>query len=258
MRLTALRLYNPGCETARLRNFGHEHRHSANPARIDAVYNMTETDVRQQGPFLAKANRHLRLNFIDGYGVAGCIPTTGRYSAHPLPRAAAKGQESAGRRARLIGRERSPHAATRNNGVAVLVAGQGAGRRGGIALATGCPAGNAVPLERIAKNPARSGVRVFPEPRKGLLPMVKNRSPKALNSHAPAGRHFTTGLEKTCPVDAMSTPTKLRGRGMGPAIRDQMNTGASQGRSFLLSLVVTGDILLPFLIRGDCPISLTP
>ena len=46
--IEALRRYTPGCEGARLRNFGMT-LGIRDTRKIDAVYNMTEHDVREQG-----------------------------------------------------------------------------------------------------------------------------------------------------------------------------------------------------------------
>ena len=45
-----MRRYTPGCETARLRNFGMTIG-IRDTRKIDAVYNLTEADVREQGRF---------------------------------------------------------------------------------------------------------------------------------------------------------------------------------------------------------------
>ncbi len=55
--IEALRRYMPGCETARLRNFGMTIG-IRDTRKIDAAYNMTETDVREQGKF-EELHRHL-------------------------------------------------------------------------------------------------------------------------------------------------------------------------------------------------------
>ena len=77
--IEALRRYMPGCEGARLRNFGMSIG-IRDTRKIDAVYNMTETDVREQGRFDDTIG--IYPEFIDGYGVL-ILPTTGRYMQIP-------------------------------------------------------------------------------------------------------------------------------------------------------------------------------
>ena len=48
--------------------------------KIDAVYNLTEADVREQGRFQDSIG--IYPEFIDGYGVL-VLPTTGRYLQIP-------------------------------------------------------------------------------------------------------------------------------------------------------------------------------
>ena len=57
MAIEALRRYMPGCESARLRNFGMTIG-IRDTRKIDAAYNMTETDVREQGK-IRGFHRHL-------------------------------------------------------------------------------------------------------------------------------------------------------------------------------------------------------
>ena len=77
--IEALRRYTPGCESARLRNFGMTIG-IRDTRKIDAVYNLTETDVRDQGRFDDSIG--IYPEFIDGYGVL-ILPTTGRYLQIP-------------------------------------------------------------------------------------------------------------------------------------------------------------------------------
>ena len=67
--IEALRRYTPGCERARLRNFGMT-LGIRDTRKIDAVYNMTERDVREQGRFDDSIG--IYPEFIDGYGVLSC------------------------------------------------------------------------------------------------------------------------------------------------------------------------------------------
>ena len=122
MAIEALRRYAPGCDGVRLRNFGMT-LGVRDTRKIDAAYNMTETDVRQQARF--EDSIGIYPEFIDGYGVL-ILPTTGRYMHIPyrslLPKKV-KGLLVAGR---ATGGDRIAHAATRNM-ACCAVAGQGAG-----------------------------------------------------------------------------------------------------------------------------------
>src|SRR5262249_59778163 len=84
--IEALRRYTPGCRTARLRNFGMTIG-IRDTRKIDAVYNLTEQDVRGEARFGDSIG--IYPEFIDGYGVL-ILPTTGRYLHIPyralLPR----------------------------------------------------------------------------------------------------------------------------------------------------------------------------
>jgi len=120
--IEALRRYMPGCSGVRLRNFGMS-LGIRDTRKLDAVYNMTEADVREQGRF--EDSIGIYPEFIDGYGIL-ILPTTGRYMQIPyrsmLPRNV-KGLLVTGR---ATGGDRIAHAATRNMSCCA-VAGQGAG-----------------------------------------------------------------------------------------------------------------------------------
>ena len=122
MAIDALRRFAPGCESVRLRNFGMT-LGVRDTRKIDAVYNMTEADVRHQARF--EDSIGIYPEFIDGYGIL-ILPTTGRYMHIPyrslLPKKI-KGLLVAGR---ATGGDRIAHAATRNM-ACCAVAGQGAG-----------------------------------------------------------------------------------------------------------------------------------
>ena len=77
--IEALRRYTPGCERVRLRNFGMSIG-IRDTRKIDARYNLTEADVREQGRFPDSIG--IYPEFIDGYGVL-VLPTTGRYLQLP-------------------------------------------------------------------------------------------------------------------------------------------------------------------------------
>ena len=101
--------------------------------KIDAAYNMTETDVREQGKF--EDSIGIYPEFIDGYGVL-ILPTTGRYMQVPYRAMLPQKIENLLVAGRAIGGDRIAHAATRNM-ACCAVAGQGAGVAAAIAIRLG-------------------------------------------------------------------------------------------------------------------------
>lgn len=122
MAVEAMRRYNPGCEAARLRNFGMT-LGVRDTRKIDAVYNMTSTDVREQGRFDDSVG--IFPEFIDGYGIL-ILPTTGRYFQVPYRTMLVKDVDNLLVAGRATGGDRDSHAATRNM-MCCTVTGQGAG-----------------------------------------------------------------------------------------------------------------------------------
>ncbi len=120
--VAAMRAYNPGCENARLRNFGMT-LGIRDTRKIDAVYNMTAHDVREQGRFDDSIG--IFPEFIDGYGIL-ILPTTGRYFQVPYRTTIPQGVENLLVAGRATGGDRDSHAATRNM-MCCTVTGQGAG-----------------------------------------------------------------------------------------------------------------------------------
>ena len=129
MAIEALKQFMPGCEGAKLRNFGMT-LGIRDTRKIDAHYNMTEHDVREQGRFVDSIG--IFPEFIDGYGIL-ILPTTGRYFQIPyrtlLPDTV-KHLICAGR---ITGGDRVSHAATRNM-MCCTVTGQGAGVAAALAV----------------------------------------------------------------------------------------------------------------------------
>jgi ribulose 1,5-bisphosphate synthetase/thiazole synthase len=151
--IEALRRYTPGCGGARLRNFGMTIG-IRDTRKIDAIYNMTAHDVREQARFDDSVG--IYPEFIDGYGVL-ILPTTGRYMHVPyrcmLPRRI-KNLLVTGR---AIGGDRIAHAATRNM-ACCAVAGQGAG----IAAAQSIRSGRSldqIDMAQLQAELQRQGVR---------------------------------------------------------------------------------------------------
>jgi len=120
--IAALRHAMPGCAGARLRNFGMT-LGVRDTRKIDAVYNMTEHDVREQGRFDDSIG--IYPEFIDGYGVL-VLPTTGRYMQMPYRTMLPKGVRNLLVPGRSSGGDRISHAATRNMACCAVL-GQGAG-----------------------------------------------------------------------------------------------------------------------------------
>lgn len=118
----AMRRHHPGCETARLRNFGMT-LGVRDTRKIDARYNMTETDVRDQGRFDDSIG--IFPEFIDGYGLL-ILPTTGRYFQVPWRTMLPRNVGNLLVAGRATGGDRVSHAATRNM-MCCTVTGQGAG-----------------------------------------------------------------------------------------------------------------------------------
>jgi hypothetical protein len=137
--IEALKRYTPGCERARLRNFGMTIG-IRDTRKIDAVYNMTENDVRHEARFDDTIG--IYPEFIDGYGVL-VLPTTGRYMHIPFRSMLPKRVQNLLVTGRAIGGDRIAHAATRNM-ACCAVAGQGAGVAAALSLR------NAGELDRLA------------------------------------------------------------------------------------------------------------
>ena len=130
--IEALRRYTPGCTGARLRNFGMT-LGIRDTRKIDAVYNMTERDVRDQGRFEDAIG--IYPEFIDGYGVL-VLPTTGRYFQLPFRNVVPKGVRNLLVAGRSSGGDRISHAATRNMSCCAVL-GQGAGIAAALSLHAG-------------------------------------------------------------------------------------------------------------------------
>ena len=122
----------PGCEIAKLRNFGMT-LGVRDTRKIDAVYNMTAHDVREQGRF--EDSIGIFPEFIDGYGIL-IIPTTGRYFHVPYRSMLPQGVGNLLVTGRAIGGDKTSHAAVRNM-MCCAVAGQGAGVAAAVSLQTG-------------------------------------------------------------------------------------------------------------------------
>ncbi len=127
--IEALRRYMPGCEKARLRNFGMSIG-IRDTRKVDTVYQMTENDVREQGRF--EDSIGIYPEFIDGYGIL-ILPTTGRYFQVPYRNLLPKKIKNLLVAGRSTGGDKVSHAATRNMSCCA-VTGQGAGIAAAISL----------------------------------------------------------------------------------------------------------------------------
>ena len=152
--IDALKAYTPGCEAARLRNFGMSIG-IRDTRKIDAHYNMTETDVRQQARFDDSIG--IYPEFIDGYGVL-IIPTTGRYMHIPYRAMLPKQVKNLLVVGRAIGGDKIAHAATRNM-ACCAVTGQGAGVAAALAIAQRC-ALDQVSIEAVQQTLRVQNVRI--------------------------------------------------------------------------------------------------
>jgi ribulose 1,5-bisphosphate synthetase/thiazole synthase len=128
----ALKHFMPGCEDAKLRNFGMT-LGIRDTRKIDAAYNMTGSDVRGQARFDDSVG--IFPEFIDGYGLL-LLPTTGRYFQVPYRSMLPKGVRNLIVTGRTIGGDKVSHAAVRNM-MCCAVAGQGAGVAAAISMKTG-------------------------------------------------------------------------------------------------------------------------
>lgn len=152
--IEALRRFMPGCEDATLRNFGMT-LGIRDTRKIDALYNLTEHDVREQARF--EDSIGIFPEFIDGYGVL-ILPTTGRYFHVPYRSLVPKGVQNLIVAGRSIGGDRISHAAVRSM-MCCTVSGQGAGVAAAISLRTGQPF-DRLDVGQVRAELARQGVRL--------------------------------------------------------------------------------------------------
>jgi ribulose 1,5-bisphosphate synthetase/thiazole synthase len=130
--LEALRSFMPGCETAKLRNFGMT-LGIRDTRKIDAVYNLTGQDVREQARFEDAVG--IFPEFIDGYGTL-ILPTTGRYWHLPYRALVPRNVGNLLVAGRCIGGDKMSHASARNM-MCCAVSGQGAGVAAAVSIQRG-------------------------------------------------------------------------------------------------------------------------
>jgi hypothetical protein len=127
--LEALRKFMPGCEGAKLRNFGMT-LGIRDTRKIDALYNLTGADVRGEARFDDAIG--IFPEFVDGYGIL-ILPTTGRYWHVPYRALVPKGIGNLLVAGRCIGGDPISHASARNM-MCCAVGGQGAGVAAAVSL----------------------------------------------------------------------------------------------------------------------------
>jgi ribulose 1,5-bisphosphate synthetase/thiazole synthase len=151
--LEALRKFMPGCESAKLRNFGMT-LGIRDTRKIDAVYNLTGDDVRGQARFADAIG--IFPEFIDGYGVL-ILPTTGRYWHVPYRALLPKGVANLLVAGRCIGGDDIAHASARNM-MCCAVSGQGAGVAAAVSLRR-AEALDQLDIHAVQQELTRQGVR---------------------------------------------------------------------------------------------------
>jgi ribulose 1,5-bisphosphate synthetase/thiazole synthase len=151
--MQALRGYMPGCENAKLRNFGMT-LGIRDTRKIDALYNLTGTDVRGQARFDDAIG--IFPEFIDGFGIL-ILPTTGRYWHVPYRALVPKGVANLLVAGRCIGGDRISHASARNM-MCCAVSGQGAGVAAAVSLQRD-EALDRLDIGAVHKELARQGAR---------------------------------------------------------------------------------------------------
>ncbi|GAC1308951.1 MAG: FAD-dependent oxidoreductase [Steroidobacteraceae bacterium] len=150
----ALRRFMPGCDGAKLRNFGMT-LGVRDTRKIDALYNLTAADVRDQGRFDDSIG--IFPEFIDGYGLL-ILPTTGRYFQVPYRALVPQGIRHLLVAGRSIGGDKTSHAAVRNM-MCCAVSGQGAGVAAAISLQTGEPF-DRLNVAAVQRELIRQGARI--------------------------------------------------------------------------------------------------
>jgi ribulose 1,5-bisphosphate synthetase/thiazole synthase len=151
--LEALRAFMPGCEDAKLRNFGMS-LGIRDTRKIDALYNLTGNDVREQARFDDAIG--IFPEFIDGYGIL-VLPTTGRYWHVPYRALVPKGIGNLIVAGRCIGGDRIAHASARNM-MCCAVSGQGAGVAAAVSLQRDEPF-DRLDIAAVQRELKRQGVR---------------------------------------------------------------------------------------------------
>ncbi len=152
--IDALKAFMPGCENAKLRNFGMT-LGIRDTRKIEAVYNLTESDVLGEARFDDSIG--IFPEFIDGYGYL-ILPTTGRYFHVPYRSMLPRGVKNLIVTGRTIGGDKVSHAAVRNM-MCCAVAGQGAGVAAALAVKSGRGFAD-LDLAAVQRELLRQGARI--------------------------------------------------------------------------------------------------
>jgi ribulose 1,5-bisphosphate synthetase/thiazole synthase len=152
--LEALRGFMPGCGNAKLRNFGMT-LGIRDTRKIDALYNLTGSDVREQARFDDAIG--IFPEFIDGFGIL-ILPTTGRYWHVPYRALVPKGVGNLLVAGRCIGGDKVSHASARNM-MCCAVSGQGAGVAAAVSLQRDEPL-DRLNIAAVQKELIRQGARI--------------------------------------------------------------------------------------------------
>ena len=152
--IEALRRFMPGCEDAKLRNFGMT-LGIRDTRKIEALYDLTAEDVREQARFDDSIG--IFPEFIDGYGVL-ILPTTGRYFHVPYRSLVPKGVGNLIVAGRSIGGDKISHASVRSM-MCCTVSGQGAGVAAAVSIRTGQPF-DRLDVGQVQEELKRQGVRI--------------------------------------------------------------------------------------------------
>lgn len=152
--IEAMRRYVPGCEHARLRNFGAT-LGVRDTRKVATEHDLTGSEVRNEARFDDSIG--IFPEFIDGYGVL-ILPTTGRYFQVPYRNVVPRDVDGLLVVGRATGGDRIAHAATRNMACCV-VTGQGAGVAAATALRTRTDL-RAVDVGAVRRSLADQDVRV--------------------------------------------------------------------------------------------------
>ncbi len=150
----ALKGFMPGCEDAKLRNFGMT-LGIRDTRKINALYNLRECDVRGEGRF--EDSIGIFPEFIDGYGLL-ILPTTGRYFQVPYRSLLPRGIGNLIVAGRTIGGDKPSHAAVRNM-MCCAVSGQGAGVAAAVSLKSGASF-ETVDIAQVQAELRRQGARL--------------------------------------------------------------------------------------------------
>jgi hypothetical protein len=152
--IRALQAFMPGLEDATLRNFGMTIG-IRDTRKIDARYNLTADDVREQARFDDSIG--IFPEFIDGYGVL-ILPTTGRYFQVPYRSLVPRGVGNLIVAGRSTGGDHIAHASTRNM-MCCTVTGQAAGVAAAVSVRRGEPF-DELDVASVQSELRRQGVRL--------------------------------------------------------------------------------------------------